>query len=93
MRKDAQLAETFAPIQLAVDQLQKQIDDTVMQVGGEAYAAVRIIYAVGKTPFAEAALRTAADDLGKRFGRKPRTPATAEPPLPTPPAPAPTTAA
>jgi hypothetical protein len=54
MRKDAQLFETLAPIQLAVDQLQKQIDDTVMQVGGEAYAAARTIYAVSKTPFAEA---------------------------------------
>src|SRR3979411_344276 len=46
-------------------------DDTVMQVGGEAFAA-RTIYAVSKTPF-EAALRTAAEDLGKRFGRKTRT--------------------
>src|SRR5947209_3771126 len=35
MRKDAQLAESLAPIQFAADQLQKQIDDTVMQVGGE----------------------------------------------------------
>ena len=47
-------------------------DDTVMQVGGEAFAAARTIYAVSKTPF-EAALRTAAEDLGKRFGRKTRT--------------------
>ena len=59
-------------------------DDTVMQVGGEAFAAARTIYAVSKTPF-EAALRTAAEDLGKRFGRKTRTAAPTEPPSSTPP--------
>jgi len=85
MRKDARLFEALAPIQLAIDQLQKQIDDTVMQVGGEAYAAARTIYAVSKTPFAEAPLRAAAEDLGKRFGRKPRTAAPTEPPSSTPP--------
>ena len=37
MRQEAPLFETVALIQLAVDPLQKQIDDTVLQVGGEAY--------------------------------------------------------
>ena len=58
-----------------------------------ARCTARTIYAVSKTPFAEAALRTASDDLGKRFGRKPRTPAPAEPAAPTAPASSPTTAA
>ena len=72
MRKDAQLLDTLSPIRLAIDLLQKQIDDTSVQVGAEAYAAARTVYAVTKTPYAGAILRTAADDLGKRFGRKSR---------------------
>lgn len=85
MRKDAQLFEALAPIKLAVDLLKKQIDDTLTQVGAEAYAAARTVYAVTKAPFVRAAMRTAADDLGKRFGRKPRnTTASVEPPASTP---------
>ena len=72
MRKDAQLLVGLSPIRLAIDLLQKQIDDTVVQLGAEAYAAARTVYAVTKTPYAGAILRTAAEDLGKRFGRKPR---------------------
>ena len=70
MRKDAQLLDSLSPIRLAIDLLQKQVDDTTVQVGAEGYAAARTVYAVTKTPFAKAILRTAADDLGKRFGRK-----------------------
>ena len=84
MRKDAELFDSLAPIRLAVDLLQKEIDDTAVQVGAEAYAAARTVYAVTKTPFARAALRTAASDLGKRFGRKPRA-AAPEPVAATPP--------
>ena len=68
--------------------LQKQINDTVVQVGAEAYAAARTVYAVTKTPYAGAILRTAAEDLGKRFGRKPRAAVVAAPAAPPEPAPA-----
>ena len=64
MRKDAQLLEGLSPIRLAIDLLQKQIDDTVIQLGAEAYAAARTVYAVTKTPYAGAILRTAAEDCG-----------------------------
>ncbi len=84
MRKDAQLLESLAPIRVAVDLLRKRIDDTVTQAGAEAYAAARAVYTVTKTPFANAALRNASDDLGKRFGRKPRAAATSQPPSSTP---------
>ena len=88
MRKDAQLLDSLAPIRVAVDLLQKQIDDTAYQVGAEAYAGARTIYAVSKTPFAEATLRTAAEDLGKRFGRRTRaTAAAVEPANSAPPPP------
>lgn len=58
LRTDAQLFENLVPIRLAIDLLQKQVDDTAMQVGEEAYAAARTVYAVSKTPLARAALRT-----------------------------------
>ena len=70
MRKDTELLDRFASIRLAIDLLQKQIDDTVTQVGAEAYAAARTVYAVTKTPFAHATLRTASTDLGKTFRKR-----------------------
>jgi hypothetical protein len=78
MRKDAQLFESLSAIQFAIDKLHNQIDDTAIQVGAEAFAAARAVYAAAKTPFAAPALRTAAGDLGKRFGRKSRAAAAAE---------------
>ena len=91
MRKDAQLLDAFTPIRVAIDLLQKQVDDTALQVGAETYAAARTVYAITKTPFAQAALRTAAEDLGKRYGRRSRkSPAPVEPEPPSPPPPAPT---
>src|SRR6476619_5283548 len=56
MRKDADLWISLKPIQAAIDRLQQKVDDTVTQVGAEAYAAARTVYAVTKTPFAEADL-------------------------------------
>ncbi len=92
MRKDAHLFDTLAPIRLAVDHLKKQLNDTATQAGGEAFAAARTIYAMTKTPLAKASLSPAADDLGKRFGRRriaqapepepAETPAPASPPAP-----------
>src|SRR5467141_2345151 len=94
VRKDAQLLDGLSPIRLAIDLLEKQIDDNGRQLGAEACAAARTVYAVTKTPNAGAILRTAAEDLGKRFGCKPRaamvaTPVASPEPAPAAPAPAP----
>ena len=70
MRRDAQLFENLAAIRLALDKLCNLVDDTTMQAGAEAYAAARAVYAAMKTPHAGPALRTASDDLSKRFRRK-----------------------
>ena len=70
MRKDAQLLDTLSPITLAIKTLAKKLDDTTMQLGAEAFAAARTVYSVTKSPFAKAALRTASDDLAKRYGRR-----------------------
>ncbi len=74
MRKEAQLFDDLSTIQLAVDQLQKQIDDTAIQVGNSAYAAARTVYACAKSDFGRAALETAAVELGQRYARKGKTP-------------------
>src|SRR5215471_4570403 len=61
MRKDSDLFASLTPIRVAIDLLAKQIDDTTLQVGAEYFAAARTVYATSKTPFALAAMRTAAE--------------------------------
>jgi len=88
LRRDTELWQSLLPIRTAIDHLQKKIDDTVTQVGAEAFAAARTVYAVTRTPFAEAGLKTATDDMAKRFSRRPRAIVEdAEPPASDPPAP------
>ena len=91
MRKDAQLLDALSPIERSIQTPAKKLNDTKMQVGAEAYAAARTVYAATKTPLSEAAMRTAADDLGKRFGRRARAAAQPATPPPTPSAPPATT--
>ena len=59
-------------IRLALQQLYKQVDDTTTKIGSDAYAVARTVYAGTKTPVARAHLATAAGNLGRRFGRKPK---------------------
>ena len=89
MRNDTQLFACLTPLQLALHQLKKQIDDTTMQVGSQAYAAARVVYASASSNFAGAPLEVAANELGKHFGRKPKAAKAAG----GTPAPAPTTTA
>ena len=72
MRSDTQLFAYLTSLQLALHQLKKQIDDTTMQVGSQAYAAARVVYASASSNFAGAPLEVAANELGKHFGRKPK---------------------
>jgi len=72
MRRDVQLFEDLQPILLALNQLQDLVDDTVMQVGSEAYAAALAVYTYAKASGTGSALEAAADDLGQRFARKAR---------------------
>src|SRR5436853_7254604 len=94
MRSHTQLFEDLTPIKLAIDQLKKQLDDTVIGAGNQAYMAARDVYAVAKSRFGRAKLETAATDLGQRFrGQKKAAAASASstaPPTssnPTPPKP------
>src|SRR2546429_4991943 len=70
MRKDAQLLQQLSPIALAVDTLSKKLDDTTLQLSGECYAAARTVYNNTNNPFAKAQMRTAKENLGKRFNKK-----------------------
>ena len=103
LRADTQLFAYLTTLQLTLHQLKKQIDDTAMQIGSQAYAAARVVYASASSSFAGPPLEVAVDQLGKHFGRKPKaakattkgtTPAASKPTA-TPPAstPAPATPA
>ena len=70
MGSHTQLFEDLTPVKLAIDQLKKQLDDTVTGVGNQAYVAARDVYAVAKSRFGRAKLETAATDLGQRFRSK-----------------------
>lgn len=72
MRQDVELFEALYPILLSLTQLQELVDDTVMQVGSEAYAAGLIIYNYAKTSGKGAGLDAVVDDMGRRFARKSR---------------------
>ena len=72
MRNETQLFAYLTTLQLTLSQLKKQIDDTVMQIGSQAYAAARVVYACASSSFAGPPLEVAANQLGRHFGRKPK---------------------
>src|SRR5437016_2850367 len=86
VRNIADVFRGMTAIRLALQQLYKQVDDTTTKTGSEAYAVARTIYAGTKSPVAGAHLATAASNLGRRFGRKPKPaePSTATPSTATP---------
>jgi len=73
MKKDVQLFEYLTSIQLPLRQVMQEVDDTVKQVGTQNYAAARLIYASASSQFAGPPLQLAADQLGRHFGRRPKT--------------------
>ena len=72
MRQDVELFEALYPILLSLTQLQELVDDTVMEVGSEAYAAGLIVYNYAKASGKGAGLDAVVDDMGRRFARKSR---------------------
>jgi hypothetical protein len=87
MRANSDLLDNLTAILIAVDQLRKQLGDTAVFIGGEAYAAARNIYTYAAS--AGPALETAVEELSQYFTRKgngamkpnPRDP---QPPVPVP---------
>ena len=76
MRKDVELMQMLQPILMVINQLQDLIEDTYMQVGSEAYSAALNIYNYAKNSPSGSALEGVAEELGRRFARKPRQPDT-----------------
>lgn len=72
MRQDVELFEALYPILLSLTQLQELVDDTVMEVGSEAYAAGLVVYNYAKASGKGAGLDSVVDDMGRRFARKSR---------------------
>jgi hypothetical protein len=72
MRQDVELFEALYPILLSLTQLQELVDDTVMEVGSEAYAAGLVVYNYAKASGKGAGLDNVVDDMGRRFARKSR---------------------
>ncbi len=73
MRQDVTLFEVLYPLLLSLTQLQELVEDTLMVVGSEAYAAALVVYTNAKANGKGAGLDSALDAMGQRFARKTRT--------------------
>ena len=72
MKQDVELFQALYPVSLSLTQLQELVDDTVMAVGSDAYAAALMVYSFAKASGKGAGLDAVADEMGKRFARKSR---------------------
>ncbi|NJO43301.1 MAG: hypothetical protein HC769_26145 [Cyanobacteria bacterium CRU_2_1] len=72
MKRDVELFQALYPIFLSLTQLQELVDDTVMAVGSDAYAAALVVYTFAKVSGKGSGLDAVADEMGKRFARKSR---------------------
>ena len=70
MAQDIALYQDLRSITLALTPLAELVDDTLVQVGSEAYAAALTVYQYAKNAGQGAALDSVADELSKRFARK-----------------------
>ncbi len=70
MRTDVELFEEMYPILLGMAQLNELIEDTVTEVGSEAYAAALLVYNYAKAADVGSGLDGVVDEMGKRFARK-----------------------
>jgi hypothetical protein len=72
MRNDVELYAALSSVQTAFSQLNELLEDTVMEVGSEAYAAALLVYQFARAAGKGAALDAAVDGLGQHFARKSR---------------------
>jgi len=69
-KRDVALFESLYPVLIAIAQLNELIEDTVLEVGSEAYAAALLVYNYAKANGKGSGLDGVVDELGKRFARK-----------------------
>ena len=72
MRNDVELFSALSSVHTALSQLNELVDDTVMAVGGDAYAAALLVYQFTRSAGKGSALDSALDTLGQQFARKSR---------------------
>jgi hypothetical protein len=72
MRNDVELFVALSSIHTAFAQLNELLDDTVLAVGSDAYAAALSVYQFARAAGKGAALDTALDGMAQRFARKSR---------------------
>ena len=72
MKRDVELFQALYPVFLSLTQLQELVDDTVMAVGSDAYAAALMVYSFAKASGKGSGLDAVAAEMGKRFARKSR---------------------
>jgi hypothetical protein len=70
MGKDVELFQALQSVALALGPLSELVDDTMLEVGSEAYASALVVYQYAKNSGQGAALDGVADELSKRFARK-----------------------
>lgn len=72
--KDVALYDALDAVALALTRLAEHVDDTRALVGAEAYSAALDVYRSLKADGRGGALDEVADELGKRFARRPSGP-------------------
>jgi hypothetical protein len=70
MKQDVELFESMYPVLISLAQLNELVEDTVMEVGSEAYAAALMVYNFAKANGTGSGLDGVVDEMGKRFARK-----------------------
>lgn len=71
-RRDAELYAALQPVAAALGQLYELVDDTLLEVSGEAYASALAVYGYARAGGQGAALDGLLDGMAQRFARKTR---------------------
>ena len=72
MRNDVELLSALSSVHTALAQLFELVDDTLTEVGAEAYAAALLVYQSARAAGKGTALDAAVEGLGQHFARKSR---------------------
>ncbi len=79
MRNDLELYSALSSVLLALSQLNELVEDTVIAVGSDAYAAALTVYQSVRAAGKDSALEGALEGMGQRFARKSRSTPAAKP--------------
>jgi hypothetical protein len=71
-RRDAELLAALQPVAAALAQLQELVEDTLLEVSGEAYASALAVYGYARAGGQGAALDGLLEGMAQRFARKTR---------------------